>query len=375
PTPTEVVIAVQAPMTGPNARTGQDMWDAAVLAAEEWNEKGGVLGRKIRLVRADTESDVTKGVEAVRRTIVEEEAEAVVGCYHSSIGIAIAEVVHEYGVPYVDASCVSNTITETMKGKPYPEVFQYSPTSVGLGTTAADYLLHFYPDVERVVLIFEAAEWVKPALDAFEKKVKKELPDVQLKRWIHEFMATDLYVELTAAKAFKPEFIFHGQTGVAVPAFIKQLREMGITGVKGSVGIGTLYTSDEIIKLGITAEAEGFTGETQFAFTVPMTEKFFPFLDKFNEKHGRTPLYSGCAEYDAMYVYLHAVEAAKTTEPASVIEALKKTDFIGIKGRITFDEMQRTPIPWTIMQWQNGELKVVWPLEIAEVEPIPLTKE
>ncbi len=269
------------------------------------------------------------------------------------------------------------TITEKALERGYTEVFQYSPTSYGMGTTVGTYMLHYFPDTTRVALIFEAAEWVKPALDAFEATVHAEKPDVVVKRWIHEFMATDLYVELTAAQAFQPEFLFHGQTGVSVPAFVKQFREMEITSVKGSGSSGAMYTSDEMLKLGLGEEVVGFSALTQVAFSVEMTPKFFPYIERFRERFGRTPLYSGVAEYDSMYTYLNAVEMAGTADPDAVIEALKKVNFVGVKGTIYFDEMQQVPIPWVSMQWQGpsmDDLYVTWPAEIAQKEPIPLVR-
>ena len=48
-----VKIAVAAPMTGDNAEYGQGFYNAATMMADEWNAKGGVLGRPIEIVQYD----------------------------------------------------------------------------------------------------------------------------------------------------------------------------------------------------------------------------------------------------------------------------------------------------------------------------------
>src|SRR5918992_5075406 len=62
-----IKIAVGAPLTGPLAKQGQEVANAVALAVDEWNARGGVLGRKIELIAADDQGNPQIGVAAGER--------------------------------------------------------------------------------------------------------------------------------------------------------------------------------------------------------------------------------------------------------------------------------------------------------------------
>src|SRR2546425_4604364 len=66
-----VKLAAGVPLTGPLAKQGQEVADAVKLAAEEWNKKGGVLGRKIEGLEADDQGNPQVGVAAAEKVAAE----------------------------------------------------------------------------------------------------------------------------------------------------------------------------------------------------------------------------------------------------------------------------------------------------------------
>jgi branched-chain amino acid transport system substrate-binding protein len=81
-----VTVAIEAPLSGPQASTGRDMLRGVQLAVRQANRRGGVLGRKIRLVRLDDRARPSLAKAAARRAIAAK-AIAVIGPYNSSVGI------------------------------------------------------------------------------------------------------------------------------------------------------------------------------------------------------------------------------------------------------------------------------------------------
>ena len=59
-----IKIGVPVPLSGGNAKMGNDISQAATLAVEEWNAKGGVLGRKLEIVSFDDACDAQASVTA-----------------------------------------------------------------------------------------------------------------------------------------------------------------------------------------------------------------------------------------------------------------------------------------------------------------------
>lgn len=81
-----IVIAVEAPLSGPQASNGQDMLRGVQLAVEEANRAGGVLGLPVMLVPADDQADANRAL-AVAARVKADGAVAVIGPYNSSVGL------------------------------------------------------------------------------------------------------------------------------------------------------------------------------------------------------------------------------------------------------------------------------------------------
>ena len=105
----------------------------------------------------------------------------------------------------------------------------------------------------------------------------------------------------------------------------------------------------------------------------PWTMKF---VDAYKKKYGLEPEgYGTSSSYMAVYTLKDAIERAGTLDSDKVAEALRKTDLMGVYGRIRFDPKTNQVIPsldpkegavGTIFQWQDGKRVVVFPESIAK---------
>lgn len=96
-----VKIGLVFSLTGGTAITEESMYNSAVLAIEEINEKGGINGRKIEYVVKDYATDPDTAVKVVREMIQQDKVKAVVGPYTSAARVAIEPLMEEYDVPLV----------------------------------------------------------------------------------------------------------------------------------------------------------------------------------------------------------------------------------------------------------------------------------
>jgi branched-chain amino acid transport system substrate-binding protein len=74
---------------------GRDIQEAATLAAEEINAAGGVLGRKLELVFAETEQNPEKGKTAVERLLFVDKVDVVIGEHRSEVALAVQPILME----------------------------------------------------------------------------------------------------------------------------------------------------------------------------------------------------------------------------------------------------------------------------------------
>src|SRR2546428_810610 len=103
---------------------------AAEIAAERLNARGGWLGRAIQVVFADTRGKPEEGTAAAERLISQEKVVAITGEFHSSVFLAEMEVAHKAGIPIIAVDVWALKIT----AKGYPEVFRVAPNQALIAT-------------------------------------------------------------------------------------------------------------------------------------------------------------------------------------------------------------------------------------------------
>ncbi len=92
-----LAIAVESPQSGDQASNGQDQLRGAQLAARQANAHGGVLGRQVRIYRADDKGDKASAA-AVARRVIAREIGFVIGPFNSSVGIVNLPLYRRSGV-------------------------------------------------------------------------------------------------------------------------------------------------------------------------------------------------------------------------------------------------------------------------------------
>ena len=84
--PEPLLIGLEAPLSGDQRANGRDIWRGAKLAAEQVNREGGILGRRVKLLRADDQADPERALP-VARSLRRRGADAVIGPYNSAVGV------------------------------------------------------------------------------------------------------------------------------------------------------------------------------------------------------------------------------------------------------------------------------------------------
>ena len=85
--PNSISIAMEAPLSGEQAASGQDMLNGVMLAADQVNAKGGVLGKQINIIPVDDKADPAVGKTVAQQTVDQGLAVAVIGPYNSGVGL------------------------------------------------------------------------------------------------------------------------------------------------------------------------------------------------------------------------------------------------------------------------------------------------
>ena len=84
------------------------------------------------------------------------------------------------------------------------------------------------------------------------------------------------------------------------------------------------------------------------------------FADAYKARFGYEADYHGAASAAAVQAFAKALEAAGTTEPKAVRDAISKLDFATQYGRIRFSEAGQIDLPQVVVQVQKGKLVPVF---------------
>ncbi len=158
-----IKIGIAGPMTGDQAKMGMDFRNAVTLAVEEWNARGGVLGKKIELIIGDDQRDPKQAV-SVANKFVTQRVKGVIGHFNSSCSIPASDVYNRANIPMITPASTNPQLTE----KGYYGVFRVCGRDDQQGKMAADFVTSQLK-VKRVAIIHDKTTYGQGLADEFKK--------------------------------------------------------------------------------------------------------------------------------------------------------------------------------------------------------------
>lgn len=371
-----IKIGILGPFTGALAFNAGEMKKGMELALDEVNSKGGLFGRKIELIYADTEAKPDKGVAAIKKLITRDEVLVVGGGYASSVNIATSEVADAEKTPNVVAIAISPTITN--RGLKY--VFRTSPNSP-MFLTGMNKWLEEVKKPKTVAFFMENTDYGRDG-EKIWSEVSKKVGAKELAHLYYEIGDTDFTTQISKLKELKPEVTFCIGSTTEQTLIQKQAKELNF--VTQWIGVGGHFTEAFFKMSGPMCEfAMGSSLEPTLNLKTPETGAF---VKAYEAKYpGARPGIFSSQGYDNVLVITDAIKRAG--EPTGKLQqdrdkirdALKATDIKLSQGPIKFDATGQvdTLIP-SVVQVQlkecKPELRIVYPKELATAEyqpPLP----
>jgi len=102
-----ILIGITADASGQYAASGDSDKRGVIMAINEFNARGGLLGRQIKWIHADTESTPATGSRVAERMITQDKVDFLIGAMSSGVANAISQVAQKYGVVYLNTNSSS----------------------------------------------------------------------------------------------------------------------------------------------------------------------------------------------------------------------------------------------------------------------------
>jgi branched-chain amino acid transport system substrate-binding protein len=106
-----IKVGLVAALSGGSAKSGEGITRGLTIAIDEINAAGGLLGRKLELVRRDDESNPSKGQVAARELIDQEKVAVMFGGIDSPVALAIVPIANKEKVPFFSVWAAATPIT------------------------------------------------------------------------------------------------------------------------------------------------------------------------------------------------------------------------------------------------------------------------
>jgi branched-chain amino acid transport system substrate-binding protein len=319
-------IAVVDAQSGQLSSLGAWEWKGAKLAADEWNAKGGINGRKIQLELFDDQGDPTVGTNLARK-IASEGFVAMIGTAESAVTVAMIPTLQQSKIPNI-TSGQSPAIAATKS----PFAFYNGPTSNTYDETLAKYLVD-EKGAKKIALISNNGSFGKGERDAFTKA----LTDRGVTPVDDQVVTTDqkdFSAALTSIRQKAPDVLFVGSEEVEAGLIVKQARELGITAtIAGAAPMGTpVY-----LETAGTANAEGTVVSSPY-LSNDTDDASRAFAKAYQKAHGEEAELHGAKAYDGANIVFTALKNSKGATGQKLADAIRATKYDGLLGTFDYDE-------------------------------------
>ncbi|MEM3112750.1 MAG: ABC transporter substrate-binding protein [Candidatus Anstonellales archaeon] len=324
----EIVIGHIAPLTGDAAVWGKWEVEGIDLAVEEINAKGGLAGRKLRVIHEDDKADPKTAVSALQKLITTDKVKVVIGATLSSTTLACAPIAEQNKVVLLSPSAQSPKITEAGD-----YIFRIFASSTVEGKHLSNLAEKF--NIKSAAILYLNNDYGVGLRNVIKEKLIEKKISV-LSEQGYDAETKDFKTQISKIKTVLPDALYLLGYPTDMGTVLRQIREIGF---KTRIFAPNSFEGEEIIKIA----KEGAEGVIYVYPILSNVEAANAIKKRFFEKYKKEMnVYNGMG-YDAVNIISLAIEKSIKDKGEVNGEAVKNSlyaikDFPGITGPITFDK-------------------------------------
>jgi len=346
-----VKVAILAPLSGDVATFGESTRDGALLAIDEWNDKGGVMGKKIEAVIEDSQCSAEAAVSAANKVIDQDNVKFILGEVCSSASIPISEIAISKGVFQMTPTSTNPSVTVAEDGSTKSTVFRACFIDPFQGKVAAKFALENLGAKTAAVFLDQGNDYVRGLAEVFIAEFEAGGGSVVVKE-TYTGEDTDFSAILTKVKDANPDILYLPDYYSTVNLVGAQAKEKGITAVM--LG-GDGWDSSDLDRSAV--EGGYFTNHFSDQDTRPIVQDF---VSKYEAKYGSKPDALAALAYDAANILFQAMEQAKSVDdPDKVAATMESGTFPVVSGDISYDESHNPVKAAVVLKVENGQVVYV----------------
>ena len=364
---------------------GKGHWNGAIMAQEEINAKGGIqVGRekmKIEVIKLDSNEflSMTDATNAMELAITRHKADILVGGFRTEAVLAMQDIAMDYKKIFIGCGAAHPELCTRVakeygrykyffRGTPFNSMYLVKVCFIHLATVGGIMKKALGIPKIKVAIVGEKAVWVEPMVAVTEKTLPKlgmELAGI----WRPSAVATDATAELSAVQRTGAHIVFTIFSSSVGITFARQAGELKIPAA--------------MVGINVEAQKDGFWDATQgmgnyvmtmntYARGVESNELTKPFVTKYIEKFGEVPTYTADTYTAIVHGLAPTIEQAGTLDADKLVAILENREYMVPSGKVKYSKDAQGrhlhDLTWGPgyltslgVQWQDGELKGVWP--------------
>jgi branched-chain amino acid transport system substrate-binding protein len=346
----EIRIGEFGSLTGGTATFGTSNHEGVVLAVEEINAAGGVLGKPLRVITEDNQSKPEESVTAVLKLIKQDEVSAIVGEVASSRSLAAAPQCQANKIPMLSPASTNPKVTQVGD-----YIFRACFIDPFQGKTMAKFAVERLK-AKRIAILTDQKNDYSVGLAHFFKESAVKLGAEIVAEESYSEGDIEFKAQLTAIKATAPNVLYVPGYYTECALIARQARELGLdVPLLGGDG----WDSPKTVEIGGRAvEGVYLTNHYSPEDQRPEVQNF---ITKFKARYdGRAPDTFAVLGYDATKMMADAIQRAGSTDGPKIRDALAATkDFPGVSGKISMDADRNAQKSIVILQIRDGQYRFV----------------
>ena len=363
--PVGIKVGVLNSLSGTMAISEVAVKNATLLAIDEINTRGGVLGSQLTPVVQDGASDWPTFADKTKLLLQNEKVAAIFGCWTSASRKAVLPVVEQLnGLLYYPVQYEGLEASRNIFYIAAPPNQQIIP--------AVTYLLQ--QNLKSMYLL--GSDYVFPR--TANKVIKAQLQAEGGTTVAEDYTPlgnTDYSAVVSKIKAMKPDVVFNTLNGDSNVAFFKQLKAAGFTAETMPV-MSVSVAEEEVSGIGV----DNFAGQltTWNYFQTLGSDANQAFVSNYKAAYGSTRVTDDPIEhaYAAVYLWAKTVEKAGATDVDRVRAAADGVEFDAPQGRVTLDGATQHIYQKAMIgkATPDGQFEVVWNSGDQPLKPDPYLK-
>lgn len=335
-----VKLGVVEPFSGTFKDVADRYTEGIIYATKKINEQGGLLGKKLEVVKIDAEGNPAVAARKTQAAIMRDGIKFFYTGSGSAVGAAVSQATDKQNAMTISHGAHAASLTgEKCNRHFFRTNANTDMTSYALASVIAK------RGHKSVGLIVQDYSFGHEAVAAFRKKLAEVSPSTKIVSVVfHPLGAKDFAPHVSTLLASKPEVVFTPNWGNDLRAMLKQAHDMGMT-----QKVYGFFINDELLIQAFGKDADklvGYVGAEVYEITIP-TKKNREFVADYHKVMGNYPTWLRGKGYIATMFWAEAVKKAGSFEVEAIIKAWENLSWEGPTGTMTMracDHQAQVPV-------------------------------